>query len=150
VIAATIRRGKLEQAAEGAGGVGVVVREREAAALPPLLRVPRRPVVFGGVRDLRQRRVRLFDGLGVRPELREQHGQRVLPPAGEDWVVVAADAVGDRVQRLSLVVLPVGGEHVVDDFARVGGKVRRLRRSLRQPHGRQVGKQRLALSNPDE
>ncbi len=62
----------------------------------------------------------------------------------------AADAVGDRVERLSVVVLPVGGEHVVHDLARRGREPARPGRMLREPCRRQVGKQRLPLRDPDE
>ena len=51
---------------------------------------------------------------------------------------------------MPVVVLPLGGEHVVDDLARGGREVARSRRVLREPRRRQVGKQRLALRDPDE
>jgi hypothetical protein len=55
VVAASVRAGRFEQAAEGARGVRVLVGEREA--LPPLLRLSPLPVVFVAARDLRQLRV---------------------------------------------------------------------------------------------
>ena len=64
--------------------------------------------------------------------------------------MVAADAVRDGVQRLAVVVLPFGGEHVVDDLARGGREVAGACRVLREPRRRQVGKQRLPLRYPDE
>src|SRR5207248_5784057 len=52
VVAATVRVGEFEQAAERARGVGVLVAEREAVALSSLLALARLPVVLGRVRDL--------------------------------------------------------------------------------------------------
>src|SRR5262249_56897944 len=69
VIAAAVWRGKLEQAAERAGRVRVGVGEREAGALPSLLRVPRGPVVLACVPDLWQRPRCLPDGPRMRAEL---------------------------------------------------------------------------------
>ena len=43
MLAAAVRAGKLKQAAERAGGVGVLAGEREAGALLPLLRLACRP-----------------------------------------------------------------------------------------------------------
>jgi hypothetical protein len=52
VVAASIRVGEFEQAAERARGVGVLVAEGEAVALSALLALARLPVVLGRVLDL--------------------------------------------------------------------------------------------------
>ena len=150
VLPPVVRGGQLEQAAERAGGVGVLVGQGEALPPSPVLGLPRRPVVLGRVLDLGQRRERRRDRLGVRAELREQRRQRVVSAPRQDRAVPAADAVGDRVERLPVVVLPVGGEHVVHDLARRAREPARPGRMLREPRRRQVGKQRLPLRDPDE
>ena len=64
--------------------------------------------------------------------------------------MVAADAVGDGMERLPVVVEPLGREHVVYDLAGGGREARRVLRALREPCGREVGEQRLALRDLDE
>ena len=62
----------------------------------------------------------------------------------------AADAVGDRVERLAVVVLPLGLEHVVDDLAGIGREPCGGGGSVREPDGAEVGEQRLALRDADQ
>jgi hypothetical protein len=56
VVAASLRVAEFEQATERARGVGVLVAESEAVALPSLLALARLPVVLGRVLE-RQRTV---------------------------------------------------------------------------------------------
>ncbi len=146
-----VRRGELEQAPERARCVGVLVGEREAFALSALLLLPRRPVVLGRVLDLAEVAVRGGDGRAALAELDDDRREHVAAAAGrEDRPVVAADAVGDGVQRLPVVVLPGGGEHVVDDFARIGREGGRGVGPLCEPDRAEVGEQRFRLRDPDE
>jgi hypothetical protein len=64
--------------------------------------------------------------------------------------LVAADAVGDGMKRRSVVVEPLGREHVVHDLAGSAGEAHRVLRPLREPCRREVGEQRLALRDLDE
>src|SRR5690349_6790558 len=70
--------------------------------------------------------------------------------ARKDRSVVAADAVGDRMERLTGVVCPLGREYIVHDLARIGREGRRVLRALREPRGGQVAEQRLALCDLDQ
>ena len=74
----SLRPGEFEQAAERARGVDVLGGQREALAPAVVLGLPRRPVVLGRVRDLRQRGERGGDALGVAAELGEHDGDRLL------------------------------------------------------------------------
>src|SRR5262249_56241159 len=100
-------------------------------------------VLVVAVLDLGQRAVGALYSLRVRAELRGDGGEHVLAGvlAREDRAVVAADAVGDRVQRRA-VVGPHGREQVVDDVARIGGKARGCVWALREPCRREGREQR--------
>ncbi len=151
-VIAAVHPAEFEEAAEGARRVGVVVAEGEALALASLLPLAGLPVVLGGVLDLRERAEGRVHRLGVRAELREQRRDGLLAGARprEDRPAVAADAVGDGMERLPVVVEPLGREHVVHDLAGGGREARRVLRALREPCGREVGEQRLALRDLDE
>lgn len=93
--------------------------------LPPLLSLSRRPVVAVlGVRDGAQFRVGALDRCAVLAELGQDPRQLLLAAAsaGQQRPVVAADAVGDRVKRLAVVVAPFGLEYVGHDLAGSAGK----------------------------
>jgi hypothetical protein len=93
------------------------------------------------VRDLGQLRVGVGDCLAVLAEVAQdpRHLLFPVPTPRKEGAVIAADAVRHRVERLTVVVLPLGLEHVVDDLTRIGGESRRCLRTLGQPDGRQVG-----------
>ncbi len=152
VIAATVPPGEFEQAAERARRVAVLVAEGEALARPALLALAGLPVVLGAVRDLRQRPEGGLDSLRVPAELRQDGRERVRARllAWEDRAVVAADAVGDRVQRLPVVVRPLDREHVVHHLAGIGREARGVLGPFGQPGCGQVGKQRFPLSDLHE
>jgi hypothetical protein len=141
VLAASVGAGQFEQAAERAGGVRVLVGESEALPLPSLLRLARLPLVLVAARDLRQFAVGGSHRLAVLAELGQDARQPLLlvAAAGKERPVPAADAVGDRVERLAVVVLPLGLEHVVHHLARRSREVPRPGRVLSEPRCRQVG-----------
>src|SRR5262249_44587669 len=89
--------------------------------------------------------------LGVRAELREQRRDGLATArTREDRPGIAADAVGDRMEGLPVVVRPLGREHVVHDLARSSWEATSVVRALREPCGGEVSEQRLPLRDLDE
>ncbi len=145
---ASVVAGQFEQASERACGVGVIVCEREAVALPALFGLPCLPIVLGRLRDHRQCSVAVLDRLRVVAELREHGREPVFCGRGER-AAEAADAVGDRVHRLAIVD-PLGAQHVVEHLARGRGEGCGVVRALAEPEGGQVCEERLVLGYPEE